>query len=158
MNWNDQDEGPVTSLGRPVQRANFVAPAPIVPVQRVEILPPAQHELTPVQPAQTVQRLDTSHVDRAKGFTLSTVPLSLTLGAVALVLAVVTFGVPLFSGAALLTLGAVFALTWLAAYAWNQSASPDGVMLWQVLLHYRLLRNEQRARHARMDRYREDEE
>ena len=41
---------------------------------------------------------------------------------------------------------------WLAAWVWHMSASPDGIGLWQVLLHYRLLRHEQRARLERIQR------
>ena len=40
---------------------------------------------------------------------------------------------------------------WLVAYLWHVWASPDGVVLWQVLLHYRLLAREQKARLRRMD-------
>jgi hypothetical protein len=109
--------------------------------------PPAQaHELTPVTPAQTVQNVTTSAVDRAKGFSIATIPLAAMAGFVALLGAVTLAGVPLVSGAALLILFGVFAGVWLAAWIWHMSASPDGIGLWQVLLHYRLLRYEQRAR------------
>jgi hypothetical protein len=71
-------------------------------------------------------------------------------GFVALLGAVTLAGVPLVSGAALLILFGVFGAVWLVAWIWHMSASPDGVTLWQVLLHYRLLRHEQRARLERM--------
>ena len=150
--WNDEDEntGPAVAPRRPVP--NYVAPdrAPIVP-RRVGILPPAQpHELQHAQPVQTVQRLDTSHTDRARGFTIASVPLAAALGLVAFLVAVALFGVPWLSGAALVVLFGVFGLVWLVAWIWYQSASPDGVALFQVLLGYRLLRHEQKARLDRM--------
>ena len=149
--WNDEDEntGPAVAPRRPVP--NYVAPdrAPIVP-RRVEVLPPAAHEVQTAQPVQTVQRLDTSHVDRARGFTIASVPLAAALGLVAFLVAVALFGVPWLSGAALVVLFGVFGLVWLVAWIWYQSASPDGVALFQVLLGYRLLRHEQRARLERM--------
>ena len=152
MNWDDDeiDRGPAVARRRPVP--NYVAPdpAPIVP-RRVDVLPPAQpHELQHAQPVQTVQRLDTSHVDRARGFTIASVPLAAALGLVAFLVAVALFGVPWLSGVALVVLFGVFGLVWLVAWLWYQSASPDGVALFQVLLGYRLLRHEQRARLERM--------
>jgi len=150
--WSDYeyDHAPAVAPRRPAA-PNYVAPGPaaIVPRQ-VEILPPAQHELQHAQPVQTVQRLDTSAVDRAKGFTIVSVPLALALGIVALLVGIVAFGMPWLSLPALLLLFGMFTLAWLLAWLWHQSASPDGVALWQVLLHYRLLRHEQRARHGRM--------
>lgn len=160
MNWKDDDErAPATSLGRRQVQQNFVTPgtslAPIVP-QRVEVLPPAQHELQQVQPVQVVQRMDTSAVDRARGFTLASVPLAAALGFVAFLAAVGLFGVPWLSLAAVLVLFGTFAGVWLVAWIWHMSASPDGVALWMVLLHYRLLRHEQRARLERMKGVQDD--
>lgn len=151
MNWDDDHD--LKPRRRLVQQ-NFVAPgpspAPIVP-RRVDILPPAQpHELQHSQPVQTVQRLDTSHVDRARGFTIASVPLAAALGVVAFLVAVAMFGVPWLSGAALVVLFGTFAAVWLVAWLWYQAASPDGVSLFQVVLGYRLLRHEQRARLERM--------
>lgn len=130
-------------------------PRPITPT-RVEVLPPAAWEMSGAQPAQTQQQLVTSHVDRAKGFTIASVPLAAVLGLVAFLAAVVLFGVPWLSGLALIVLAGTFAAVWLVAWVWYQSASPDGVVLWQVILHYRLLRAEQRERLARLRRYQED--
>lgn len=135
---------------RPV-RDTFVSPAAPAPiVRRVEVLPPEAHEVMPALPVQTVQKLTTSAVDRAKGFTIVSIPLAAMAGFVAFLVAVGLFSVPVLSGAALVILFGTFAGVWLIAWIWHQSASPDGVTLWQVILHYRLLRYEQRARLERM--------
>jgi len=156
--WSDyaDDRQPAVAPRRPPV-PNYVAPAPIV-ARRVDILHPAQaHELQHAQPVQTEQQLITSHVDRARGFTIASVPLAAALGLVAFLVAVVGFGVPWLSGAALVVLFSVFGLVWLAAWLWYNAASPDGVALFQVLLGYRLLRHEQRARHARMQEHCHDD-
>ena len=157
--WSDyaDDRTPAVAPRRQ-SGPQFVQPGPaaIVP-RRVEVLPPAQHELQHAQPVQTVQRLDTSAVDRAKGFTIVSVPLAAALGFVALLVGIVAFGVPWLSLPALLLLFGMFTLAWLVAWLWHQSASPDGVALWQVLLGYRLLRHEQRARLERMKGVQDDD-
>ena len=102
MNWDDEDTGPAVVQPR---RNTFVAPAaPLVVRPRVEVLPPAPHEVTPALPVQHEVRLTTSHVDRARGFTIVSVPLALALGFVAFLVGVVAFGVPWLSLPALLAL------------------------------------------------------
>lgn len=133
---------------------NFVAPlapgeSPKPIVRRME--PQTPMEIDAPMPVQTVQRLATSHVDRAKGFSIVSLPMAAGVGLGGLLLAVGLFEVPLFSMAALLTLFLAFLATWLAAFLWYQSASPDGIGLWTVLLHYRLLSREQKARLRRME-------
>jgi len=122
-------------------------PRPIV--RRIEA--PAPMQIDAPLPVQTVQRLATSHVDRAKGFTIKALPLSVAVGVGGLLIAVGIGWVPLASMGALLVLFLAFLVTWLAAFVWSESASPDGVTLWQVLLHYRLLSREQKARLQRME-------
>ena len=136
------------------ERKNFVTPyapgeAPRRIVRRVESAAMQQMQID--VPAQTVQRIETSHVDRAKGFSIVALPLAAGVGLGGLLLAVGLFSVPLFSMAALLILFLAFLATWLTAWLWYQSASPDGVGLWTVMLHYRLLSREQKARLRRME-------
>ncbi|MCB0150888.1 MAG: hypothetical protein M9936_29055 [Caldilinea sp.] len=100
---------------------------------------------------QTQQRLTTSHVDRAKGFSIVSIPLAAGVGVGGLLLAIGIYRVPVLSMTALLVLFLGFLGAWLIAYLWYVWASPDGVVLWQVLLHYRLLAREQKARLRRMD-------
>jgi len=152
--WEDIEERRQATLARRAGHGpNYVSaadlgitPKPIV--RRVEAAPMLVDAPTPVQ---TVQRLTTSHVDRAKGFSIVSIPLAAGVGLGGLLLAVGVFAVPVFSMAALLTLFLAFLATWLAAWLWYQSASPDGVTLWTVLLHYRLLSREQKARLRRME-------
>lgn len=132
---------------------NFIAPygpgeRPKPVIRRYE--PPAMEIMAPT-PVRTEQRLATSHVDRAKGFSIVSLPLAGGVGLGGLLLAVGLFQVPIFSMGALLILFLAFLATWLVAWLWYQSASPDGVALWTVLLHYKLLRHEQRARLQRME-------
>lgn len=157
VNWNDDDldTGPVVQP----RRQTFVAPAaPLAVRPRVEVLPPSAHEVTPALPVQHEVRLTTSHTDRARGFTLTALPLSLALGVVALLLAATLFGVPWLSALALVVLFGAFTTAWLAAYIWFQSASPDGVALVAVLLSFKLLSREQRERHRRQRAYTEGED
>lgn len=136
-------------------QANFVAPdpEPQLPVRRVqgEILPPMQRIEAPL-PVQHEIRMTTSHTDRAKGFTMVSLPLAAGVGVGGLLLAVGLGAVPVFSMGALLVLFMSFLATWLAAWLWHTSASPDGIALWQVILMYKLLAREQRARLRRMER------
>jgi hypothetical protein len=134
----------------PVKRSTFVPPAPSAPIRITRIEPPEEQELAPAPVAQVQQLVKTSETDRAKGFTIATVPLAATTGIVAGILAATLGGVPVVSGALLATVFTVFAATWGLAYAWNQSTSPGGLGLWTIWLHYRLLRFEQKARIERM--------
>ena len=145
--WADEDAGPI------IHRApSFVAPGPM-PTAIVRRMPEAQQPIvldTPLPVAQQI-RMVTSHEDRARGFTLVSLPLATAVGVGGLLLAIGLFRVPLWSMGALLVLFLAFLGTWLLAWLWFTAASPDGIGLMQVLLHYRLLRHEQRARLRRMD-------
>jgi len=113
-----------------------------------EVLPPMHQDARP--PVQTLQTVTTSHEDRARGFTLTTVPLAAVVGLVALLAAVGLAGVPWMSWSALLILFGVFAGVWLSAYLWHELASPDGATLLSIFLSYRYVRHEQRARLDRL--------
>jgi hypothetical protein len=155
--WDDDemDRGPAVAP----RKTTFVAPAaPLVVRPRVEVLPPAApHELANAQPVTTLQRLDTSHQDRARAFNLVSIPLAAVVGFVAFLAAVGLAGVPLLSWAALLWLFTVFAAVWAIAWVVYVFVSPDGGTLLQIGLHYRLLSREQKARLERMARYQEED-
>lgn len=153
IDWDEIEERRAATLARR-QGGNFVTPygpgeQPKPIVRRIE--PPAPMQIDAPLTVQTVQRVTTSSVDRAKGFTIKALPLSVAVGVGGLLIAVGIGFVPLASMGALLVLFLAFLLTWLAAFVWSESASPDGVTLWQVLLHYRLLSREQKARLQRME-------
>ncbi len=59
-------------------------------------------------------------------------------------------GVPWMSWSALLVLFGVFAAVWAGAYFWHTLASPDGATILSILLSYRYVRHEQRARLDRL--------
>ena len=124
---------------------NFVAPAPR---QRVEILPP--DDFAPMMPtAQTSVELRTTYLDRAQGFQLATLPISIAFGVGALVVAVVGYSVPIISLGALAVFWLAFLGWWLLGWAIHHIASPDGIALVQALLAYRFIREEQVERHRR---------
>ena len=125
------------------------------PALQGEILPPMHQEARP--PVQTLQTVTTSHQDRAKGFTLTTVPLAAVVGLVALLAALGLFGVPWLSWSALLILFGVFAAVWAGAYFWHTLASPDGATILSIFLSYRYVRHEQRARLDRLAEWSDDD-
>ncbi len=113
-----------------------------------EVLPPMMPDARP--PVQTVQTVTTSHEDRARGFTITSIPLALAVGFVAFLAAIGLAGVPWMSWSALLVLFGVFAAVWAGAYFWHTLASPDGATILSILLSYRYVRHEQRARLDRL--------
>ena len=150
--WETLEERRRVTLARR-QGGNFAPPyapgeQPKPIVRRYDPLP---MQIDAPLPVVTVQKLATSHVDRAKGFSIVSIPMAAGVGVGGLLIAVGMGAVPLFSMGALLVLFLSFLGVWLAAYVWHQSASPDGVTLWTVLLHYRLLSREQKARLRRME-------
>lgn len=126
---------------------NFVTPY-IEPRTRIEILPP--DDAAPIVPlAQTSVELHTTYVDRAKGFQVATLPISIAFGIGALVVAVVGYRVPVLSLGALAVFWLAFLAWWLVGWAIHTVASPDGIALVQALLMYRYVRKEQVERHKR---------
>jgi len=126
------------------------------PALQGEILPPMHQEARP--PVQTLQTVTTSHEDRARGFTMTTVPLAAVVGLVALLAALGLFGVPWLSWSALLILFGVFAAVWAGAYFWHTLASPDGATILSIFLSYRYVRHEQRARLDRLAEWESDDD
>ena len=124
------------------------------PATAITPAPETMHLPAPVATQQTVR---TSAVDRAKGFNISTAGLAGLVALGGTLITVAGWGVPLLSVATLATFFALAGVVWLAAWFWYNAASPDGVGLIGVLLHYRLLRHEQRARLERIDAMMEDE-
>jgi len=143
----EDDAGKAQYLPVPQRR-----PPPLVG----DVLPPMDSGAR--MPVQTVQTVTTSHEDRAKGFTLTTVPLAAVVGVVAALAAVGLAGVPWLSWSALLVLFGVFAAVWAGAYFWHVLASPDGATVLSILLSYRYVRHEQRARLDRLAQWESDDD
>jgi hypothetical protein len=151
MSHYDDDRTPSYTTGN--RRDTFVpAIREPVRVRRMEVLPPEQHELQVPGVVRTINALNTSHWDRAKGFSLVTVPLSAAVGVGALIISLYLFELPLWSLGALVVLFLGFMGTWLVAWIVYQLASPDGATIIGTIGHYKLLRYEQRARLRRMER------
>jgi hypothetical protein len=127
---------------------NFVAPAPRPRVEIIEVGEPM-----PMLPtAQTSVQLTTTYTDRAAGFQLATLPISIAFGVGVLVVAIAGWSVPIFSLGALAVFWLAFLGWWLLGWAIHHIASPDGIALVQALLMYKYVRNEQRERHSRYAR------
>lgn len=138
---------------------NFVSPyggnerrqPAAVRVYREASMAPAPHDVNLPSPIVAQQSIVSSAKDRAWAFNISTAGLAAIFGFGGLLIAVAGWGVPLVSVAALTVFALVAAGMWLIAWVWFNAASPDGIGLLTVLLHYRLLRHEQRARLDRID-------
>lgn len=142
---------PTTAKGAP--RASFVpALREPVTIRRAGVLPSTPTELQAPGLQRTVNSLSTTHWDRARGFSLATVPLAGAVGVGALLIAIFFFGLEFWSLAAVVVLFLGFLATWLAAWIAYQFTSPDGVNLFTAWAHFQLLRDEQRARLRRMER------
>lgn len=123
---------------------------------------PALREPTRIVEAEVMRELPSapisapmpysSHIDRATGFTVATVPLAGATGIVVLLIGITAFGVPVLSVAALLLALGGFALTWLIAYVAHVFVSPDGALVIHTVMGWRYLRTEQAER---IKRYRE---
>jgi len=142
----------------PHRTKNFVAPeVRIDKTPKVfEMLPP---EVRPVEfHAPVVLRsVAVSETDRAVGFTISTTGLAAIGGVGGVLLAVVGWQVPILSVPALAIFFVIAALVWATAWLFYSAASADGIGLLSVLLHYRLLRHEQKERLRRIERMMEDD-
>lgn len=152
----EDEDGRTQYLPATVSRPRRTAP----PVALVgDVLPPMEAGRGAARlPVQTVQNVTTSHQDRARGFNLATIPLAAVVGLVALLAALGLFGVPWLSWSALLILFGVFAGVWLVAYTWHTLASPDGATVLSILLSYRYVRHEQRARLDRLAAWESDDD
>lgn len=127
----------------------FVAadPKPITPT-RIEVLPPAPMSPPDTgQPARAQSSVTGDYVNRAKGFALVTNGLGLTLGVLAVIVAVAAWNVPLLSVAALLWFAGLYTLTWLVAYVVHVAVSAEGAALLHVRRGWRWLDREQAHRH-----------
>ena len=118
---------------------------------------PARDQMQLPSPVETRQIVKTDARDRAVGFNISTAGLAAIVALGGTLITVAGWGVPILSVATLATFFALAGVVWAGAWFWYNAASPDGVGLIGVLLHYRLLRHEQRARLERIDAMMEDE-
>lgn len=123
--------------------SRFVAALPT----RVEIVeaPPPQLPAVPIAPPMPYS----SHVDRAKGFSLATAPLAGVAGLVAALVGVSAFGVPALSVAALLLALAGFCVVWLAAFVAHLFISADGALFLHTVFAWAYLNREAKERRKR---------
>ena len=149
MNWDDPEYDRTPTVNK---RQTFVKPGPIEKPVKYEILP-ASYELPMVTPASTVEsRITGSHTDRAKGFQIVTVPISIAFGVGVGVVALVGFSVPVFSLTMLAVFWISFLLWWLAGWGLHLLFSPDGIALTHTMRGWAYLEREQRARLKRYER------
>lgn len=149
---SDIDASPTVSRGQP-RPGSFVAPAPIVPARRqpvIEILPPAEHEQgmmrnAPTGSAMAGMQVRGTYRDRAEGFQIASLPLSIGAGIFAVILAIVGFGRP-FGLGLLLWFSLAFFATWLGAWVVHNAVSAEGIALVRELSLWSYLKREQRER------------
>ncbi len=129
---------------REMRASNYVAaehePRRIVEVEVMRDLPSA-----PISAPMPYS----SHVDRAAGFSVATMPLAATTGLVVLLIGISAFGIPVLSVAALLLALAGFSLTWLVAYVAHVFVSADGALVIHTVSAWAYLKREQAERHKR---------
>lgn len=123
---------------------NFVAPLPEY-TPRVELVQ-APHEL-PTAP-QTILMPHAGYEDRSRGFVVATAPLSIVVGFVVALVAIIGWQVPIASLVTLLLALGGFALVWLLAYLGHVFISPDGALFAHTVMMWGYLRREQRERHS----------
>lgn len=124
-------------------RITFVPPDPKPP--RVEVLSPADLPAAPISDPMPYS----SHRDRAHGFAIVTTPLAASTGLVVVLIAILAYGVPVLSVAALLIALGGFTLAWLIAYLAHTFISPDGALFIHVIFAWRLLFMEAKERRKR---------
>jgi hypothetical protein len=111
-------------------------------------LPAAVHETTLDVPmsAQAAVVVRTSAVDRAKGFAIGLRELGFVLGALAVIVGVVGWRIPLVSLTTLTIFGVTYALAWAGGWFWSQLISPEGVMLFEAKRKWDEVRDARRER------------
>lgn len=126
----------------------FVAPEPrpITPA-KITVMPPAELPETSAPLSRAQSNVTGSYTDRAKGFSLVTNALGLTLGGLGVIVAVAGWGVPLLSVAALAWFGSLYAATWFCAYVAHVLVSAEGAAWLHVARGWRWLDREQAHRH-----------
>jgi hypothetical protein len=137
----------------PAVRSNFVAPLP-KPVDAPAWLQPSPQELMPQPSVTQVVEVRTSYVDRAKGFLIQTLSLSVVVGILAIIAAVALFGQPFLTFWTFVYFFTGFAAVWLVAYWYDKRTSPDGIAFFQQMTIRQLLYREQDFRQERI-RHRE---
>jgi len=115
-------------------------------------VPPSPYVVQAPQLAQTTTVVTGSHLERARSFTHSTIPLATLAGVLGVIAAVAGAGAPLLSLAVLAWFFGAFTVAWVVAWVAHLLVSPDGNALVGQLLLYRLLRFEQRERYRRYRR------
>ena len=94
----------------------------------------------------------TSHVDRSKGFLISTVPLFVGFATTICLAAYIGLEIPIFSTTMLLIFFCVFVGAWLMAYSWSLIYSNEGIALIESKGRLRILEREQINRWSHYDR------
>jgi hypothetical protein len=149
VNWQDDDyDKPTVTVQK---RPTFVAPAPVEKPVRYEVLPPS-YQVPMVTPSGTTESHTVgSHADRARGFQIVTVPISIAFGVGVAVVGAVGFAVPVFSLSMLLLFWLAFLAWWLCGWALHLLFSADGVALLHTVKGWQYLEREQRARLRRYE-------
>lgn len=128
------------------QQNNFV-PA----VQSRSQLPPQtgqswQMDVTPSAQQQVIVR--TSAVDRAKGYTITLIPLSAALAVLAVIVRVTLLSHPLLTLGTLFVFWLIFVLAWLVGWVVTLVMTPEFVSLYEAKRKWNVIEREQENRWA----------
>ncbi len=138
-------------------KANFVAPLEVTAVAKrgkAQLLPVQETNHTLNVPMQATQHIEmeTSAVDRSKGFLIANLPL---FGAFAIGVWLLTgllTETPLLSFLGLCVLWLSFVLAWLASYWYTLRVSAEGVSMFEAKSKWAVIKEEQRRRWAYYER------
>lgn len=145
--WEADDEPQLPAVRK---SSNFVAPLPPPVSNTITVLRTEAHQMQPVLPVQQVVSVATSHWDRARGFALATLPLSVVTGVFAATAAIAMFGQPLALAVVLKYFISAFFAVWFASFVLYVGTSPDFVLLLQAVGVLRLFGKEQDFFHERI--------
>ncbi len=130
--WQDE---PQTTAIVPANRQTFVPAPKAEPVVTRRMVEPIDINL----PQQSTMAVDmrTSAVDRAQGFSIETHQLSIVVGALAVLIAVVGFGHPFLAMSTLWTFGIWYTIVWFLAWLFHRIVSPEGLAFFNAIMMWR---------------------
>lgn len=134
------------------QEMELIRPAPnrfVPPVRAKPQLPTQvnhswQMDVTPSAQQQVI--VQTSAVDRAKGYTITLVPLSVALAVLAVIVRVTLLDHPFLALGTLLLFWLIFVLAWLTGWIITLAMTPEFVSLYEAKRKWNVIEREQENR------------
>lgn len=98
--------------------------------------------------AQQLVRMETSYIDKAKGFHIAFTPIAFLAGAVVLAIAVFYRNVEMWSLLALIIFAIATLVVWLCAWLFTLLIGPEMVSFYEAWRKWNVVDREQRERHS----------